>query len=186
MAGFIVEQPTWDLLSTKTSRHKKYRISDNHVRFYLRAILPHAEQIKCEYFSNPSAKLPGWESIMGLQFENLVLNNQHALFPLLGIDPAKVVRAGPFFQTRTARRQGCQIDLLIQTLNYTLYLCEVKFSHAPIGMEVAHQMAEKQRRLTIPRGWSLRPVLIHANGVTPELQESNAFDQIASFERLLG
>ena len=73
------------------------------------------------------SNLLGWESIMGLQFENLVLNNLKEVCRVLKIEAQDIVVAGPFFQKKTKRQKGCQIDLLIQTRYHTLYLCEIKF-----------------------------------------------------------
>lgn len=64
---------------------------------------------------------------MGLQFENLVLNNRHILNCALHIAPEEIVNANPFFQHETARAQGCLIDYMIQTKYNCLYVCEILF-----------------------------------------------------------
>ena len=46
----------------------------------------------------------------------------------MNIYPDEVVCDGPFFQRKTARKKGCQIDYLIQTKLGILYLCEIKFT----------------------------------------------------------
>ena len=64
---------------------------------------------------------------MGLQFENLVVNNRHEIYKLLKINPEDVIYDNPFFQKKTTRQKGCQVDYLIQTKHKTLYLFEIKF-----------------------------------------------------------
>jgi len=38
LAGFIKEDPTWNLKTMKTSNLKRYRLSDNYLRFYLKCV----------------------------------------------------------------------------------------------------------------------------------------------------
>ena len=52
---------------------------------------------------------------MGLQFENLVLNNLKTIAQQFDISSSNIVAAGPYFQHKTTRQNGCQVDLLIQT-----------------------------------------------------------------------
>jgi len=127
----------------------------------------------------------GWTSILGLQFENLVSNNWHVLFQAIDLDPRDVVWSGSYVQTPTTRREGCQIDYLIQTQHQVLYVCEVKFSVEKIGMSVIREVAEKSRKLVKPRGFSVRHVLIHVNGVTEQVEWENFFSDIVDFGQLL-
>jgi uncharacterized protein len=177
-AGFVAEDPTWNLSSMKISNLKKVRLSDNYLRFYVRYIKPHRPRILKGAYT-PA----GWSGVMGLQFENLVLNNVKSLLQVMGVDPTDVLHWGPFFQRATKRLQGCQVDLLIQTRHRTLYLCEIKFSGEKIGMGAVHQLEEKRRRLQVPRGWSTRLALIHVNGVTQDVVESG-LDHVIDYATL--
>jgi hypothetical protein len=129
--------------------------------------------------------LPGWESIMGLQFENLVINNLKELCKILKIDTQEIVMVGPFFQRGTKRQGGCQIDLLIQTRHNTLYLCEVKFSAKEIGTSVIEEVEKKIKNLSIPKSYSIRPVLIHVNGVSQGVIDKDIFSHIIDFSDFL-
>ncbi len=122
---------------------------------------------------------------MGLQFENLVLNNIAKLCDLIGIDVSYVEQAGPFFQKKTGSRAGCQIDLLIQAKFNTLYLCEIKFYTGEVGKEVIRDVETKIERLDYPKGYTVRPILLHVNGVTASLRDSGYFDKIIDFNKLL-
>ena len=184
LAGFIHEDCTWNLATKAESRLKKFRLKDNYLRFYLRYIEPNKDRISKDLFESKSfLSMPGWESVMGLQFENLVVNNFKSLCKILRIDLLDVVNAGPFFQRATKRQKGCQIDLMIQTRHNTLYVCEIKFSASEVKGAVIQEMDEKIERLSAPKGFSIRPVLIHVNGVSQGVRECETFNDIVDFSR---
>jgi hypothetical protein len=185
-AGFVQRDFTWSLDSGKESKLSKYRLSDNYLRFYLKYIAPNRSKIEKGAFANAAlSRFPGWESLMGLQFENLVAHNRKALWNLLNLSPDEIVMDGPFFQNPTARQAGCQIDYLIQTRFHNLYLCEIKFSRNPIGQKIINEMEEKRKRLKIPKFCSIRPVLIHVNGVEESVLDEGYFDKVIDFGQLL-
>ena len=181
-SGFLARDYTWSFATGKRLNSSRYRIKDNYLRFYLKYILPHKEQIE----STQLKRLPqGWLSILGLQFENLVVNNGLIVCKLLGISPEDLLIANTYFQTAGTRKRGCQIDYLIQTRFRCLYACEVKFRQDAIGTEVIEEVEEKLHRLQLPRGFSCRPVLIHVNGVTEDVVDSGYFARIIDFSELL-
>ena len=113
--------------------------------------------------------------------------SQHkALLELLKIDPVDVVFGNPFFQRKTHRQQGCQIDYMIQTRFNTVYICEIKFSKSEVRAFVVDEVQEKIRRLTLPQHFSYRPVLIHVNGVAEGVREAQFFSDVIDFGALLG
>ncbi len=182
LAGFVEEDCTWNLSTSVASRLKKFRLKDNYLRFYLRYIEPNSDKILKNLFESKSfMHLPGWESVMGLQFENLVINNLKRLCKILRIELLEIANAGPFFQRATKRRKGCQIDLMIQTKHNTLYICEIKFSTSEVRSSVIEEMERKIERLSLPKGFSIRPVLIHVNGVSQLVKESELFNDIVDF-----
>jgi uncharacterized protein len=74
---------------------------------------------------------------------------------------------------------------LIQTRFNNLYLCEIKFSKERIGKKVIEEMEEKRKRLKVPRHFSMRPVLIHVNGVEDTVLDERYFDKVIDFGELL-
>ncbi len=185
-SGFIRRDYTWHLKTGKPSKFSRYRISDNYLRFYLKSIAPFKERIERDSFFEKSLTLvPGWDSMMGLQFENLVLNNRSKIIDLLKINPDEVVYDNPFFQRKTSSQEGCQIDYLIQTRFDTVYVCEIKFSKYPIKVDIIDEMNKKLSRLKVPRHISRRPILIHVNGVGQELLDQRFFSHIIDFGQLL-
>ncbi len=120
-----------------------------------------------------------------MQFETLVINNALSLFQILQINPLDIVLANPFYQRKTAQQKGCQIDYLVQTKFKNLYIIEIKFSRNPIDNTTIAQIQEKIARLALPRGYACLPVLIHVNGVTDTVIESDYFYKIIDFSQLL-
>jgi hypothetical protein len=179
--GYVTKDHTWNTKDGQVSNLCKFRLKDNYLRFYLKYIEPRLSQITKRGSSTP----PAWTTIMGLQFENLVLNNFQDLYELLGINPAEVLQDNPYFQRATATHPGCQIDNLIQTKFNTLYVCEIKFSKEPIGPSVIKEVKQKIARISRPKGFSIRPVLIHVNGITDAVIESEFFASIVDFGQLL-
>ena len=129
--------------------------------------------------------MPGWESLLALQFENLVLNNVSTAIKKLGVLMPDVVFANPFFQRKTRIQAGCQIDLAVQTRFDSVYACEIKFSKSGIKPDVVDEVRQKLENLQLPQKFSVRPVLIHVNGVHPEVIRSQFFSQIVDFGELL-
>ena len=179
--GYLARDYTWDIKSKKQSKISRYRLRDNYLRFFLRYIEPKRDMIRKTGF----IAVPQWHTIMGLQFENLVLNNRSAIYELLAVNHNEIEYDNPFLQTKTKTRAGCQIDWLIQTRFNTLYVCEIKFSKNEIGSSVIQEVKEKVKRMVLPRGFSVRPVLIHVNGVSPAVEDNGFFSNIIDFGQLL-
>jgi uncharacterized protein len=110
-AGFVSQDFTWHLKTGLDAKLSKYRLKDNYLRFYLKYIEPNKKKIEKQLLKLP----PQWESIMELQFENLVLSNRKALQHAIGVDPSEIVNDNPFFQRKVKSHPGCQIDYMIQT-----------------------------------------------------------------------
>ncbi len=185
-SGFIRRDFTWNLKVNSESRLSQFRISDNYIRFYLKYIEKNKAKIEAGHFNDrPLSALPGWESIMGLQFENLILNNREYIWEQLNIHPADIIVDNPFFQRKTERQPGCQIDYLIQTKYNTLFACEIKFSKKELSTTVIAQMKEKLSKLSLPKGFSCCPVLIHVNGVHESVIEDNFLKACIDFSEIL-
>ena len=181
-AGFVSKDEVWSLQTGKVLDLYHYRLSDNYLRFYLKYILPNKAHIEKKRIVST---LPAWESIMGLQFENLIVNNRHELYGVLNIRSEDVIYDNPYFQRKTKKKQGCQIDFMIQTRLNTIYVIEIKFSKNPIGRNVIDAVKEKINRICLPKNRVCLPVLIHVNGVSENLIAENYFHSIIEFGRFL-
>jgi len=185
-AGFITRDYTWHIKNKKTSKLSRYRLSDNYLRFYLKYIKPHLSVVKTNKYKVSSlSHLTGWSGIISLQFENLVLSNRGIVQDILGINRNDVEIDGSFFQRNTTKTKGCQIDYLIQTKTSTLYACEIKFTRNEIKLDIINEMKSKLSNLSIPRGFSCLPVLIHVNGVHDSVLDKNYFFKVIDFSDLL-
>lgn len=178
--GYLSRDFTWHLKTSHYSKLCTYRLKDNYLRFYLKYIEPLAEKIARNEIIRPTA----WDAIMGLQFENLVLNNRKTIKSLLNLMTDDVLLDNPYFQKKTIYQAGCQIDYLIQTKYNSLYLCEIKFSKKPISISVIKQVQQKIAALNISRHYSIWPVLIHVNGVTQSVIDAGFFARIINFSDL--
>ncbi len=185
-SGFISRDFTWRIKDGKISNLSYYRLRDNYSRFYLKYILPNKERIRLGNINEITlSSFPGWYSIMGLQIENLVLGNRHEIKRQLKINPADILMDNSFFQNRTKKHPGCQIDYMIQDKHHVLYICEVKFLAREIGMQVIDEVREKIKRLKLPKQFSYRPVLIHVNGVSEVVEEAQYFSDIVDLGEFL-
>ncbi|EKE10109.1 MAG: hypothetical protein ACD_16C00079G0014 [uncultured bacterium] len=184
LAGFITRDHTWKIASGADSKLRKYRLSDNYIRFYLKYIDKNLSKINRNSFHFKSlTSLAEWDTIMGFQFENLVLNNRPLIHKALNIQADEIISENPFYQHKTARTPGCQIDYLIQTKFGSLYVCEIKFSKSAINGSVIQEVQKKIDNLKRPKGYSCRPVLIHVNGVTNHVIEEEYFASIIDVSR---
>jgi len=182
LAGFVARDFAWNLKTLEVSKLSRYRLCDNYLRFYLKYIQPNRHRIeKGRFVSKPPEVLSSWDSFMGLQFENLVLQNPDPIWQACSLSPSEIAQDGPYFQTQTRSRRGCQIDYLIQSRYGPLYLCEIKFRRSPIGVSVVQEVQEKIDRLKVPRHCSVIPLLIHVGGVTETVEHSDFFARIIDF-----
>lgn len=173
ISGFVSKHSLWSFKSKKLSNISLYRISDPYIRFYLKYIQ-----------KNQQASLPaGFDSMIGIQMESLLLQNNQAIFDLLKVEEPLI--DGPYIQKPIAEKKGCQIDYLIQTKNNMLYVCEIKFRKTVVGTEVIDEVKEKINRLVIPRGMAVVPVLFHIGDLSSEIYESNYFYKIVDMNELL-
>jgi AAA+ ATPase superfamily predicted ATPase len=182
-AGFITSDLPFDPSTGSDQRTPRYRLSDNYARFYLRYVAPESKRIaKGLYRQRALETLPGWDAVMGLQFENLVLANRDSLMRLIDMANTPLLNAAPYFQKKTLRKQACQIDLLMRTQK-SLYVVEIKLrSHIP--RSCISETQEKVRRLKLPRGQPCRTVLVYHGELDSGLMDEDYFDHVVPFERL--
>ena len=189
-AGFVTKDEGYNPETGKKARTVKYRLSDNYTRFYLKYVLPHETEILSDtYLFDSLESLPGWESILGLQFENLVVNNFRELVRPLHLEGVPVLSAVPYEKRpgKAGKRgdgKGVQIDLLVQTRK-SMYVVEVK-RKSRIGESIETEVAEKVARLRHPRGMSVRTALVYEGELAPVVRGNGYFDAIISAADLLG
>lgn len=183
-SGYVKQYYSWELKTGKPGKLSQYRLSDNYLRFYFRYIASKISSIeKGRYTNIHLANLAGWKTVLGLQFENLILNNRMVIIEALGIHPEEIVADDPYFQRPTKQHKGCQIDYLIETRAQTCFVCEIKFSESP-SSNVITQMENKISALSLPRGFAALPVLICFGEVSEESTLHEYFYKIISVRAL--
>ncbi len=182
-AGFVTADTLFDPAGGREQRVSLYRLSDNYTRFYLRYVEPEKKRIAAGLWRHRSLEaMPAWDTVMGLQFENLVISNREALLQQLQLTTAAVLNYGPYYQKKTQRKEACQVDLLIRTRR-SIYVVEIKLRQT-IPHNTIDEVEEKIRRLKLPKGTPCRRVLVYHGELEPRLVSEDYFDFLVPFERL--
>lgn len=185
VAGFVTCERSVNPQTGRSAKICRYRICDNYTRFFLRYIEPNGAMIDVDSFLfNSLEALPGWTAILGLQFENLVINNLALLLPLLGLGRVLLKSAAPYRQAATSRRKGCQIDLLLQS-DRLFYVVEIK-RRREIGIEIEDEVAEKVAALHVPQNYTVRTALVYDGHLSPQVAARGYFDALVPASMLLG
>ncbi len=180
-AGFVAKDAGVNPDNGKVSNLCRYRICDNYTRFYLKYMQRERELIKNGTFRFSSLEqLPGWDAIMGLQFECLVIANLAALLPLMGLDSTLLVSAAPYLRRETEGRKGVQIDLLLQTRR-AMYVVEIK-RKSEIGEHVVEEVAAKVDALRKRKGMSVRAVLVYDGRLSKRVAADGYFSTLVPIE----
>ena len=183
-AGFVSRDRGLNPLTGEPLRMERYRIKDNYTRFFLKYIEPRRQAIARGLFKFASMEqLGGWDSMLGLQFETLVLNHVDDLFPHLGLDRALVLSAAPYVKRAGADGPGCQIDLLVQT-ERTALVVEIK-RRREIGHGVIEEVEAKTAALKVAKGLSVRRALVYDGELSPSVEASGYFDFVLPLSKLL-
>jgi len=183
-AGFVTGSSGKNPVTGKDVREVRYRLRDNYTRFYLRYVLPKREAIRNGFFDYvPLDRLPGWDAIMGLQFENLVLNNVSSLASRIGLVGKNIESAAPYFRSGRKTGNGVQIDYLVQLPRCT-YVVEIKRKHT-LGRSVEDEVQQKIERLKLPRNRSVKTVLVYEGNLDPAVEEDGFFDYLVPADQLL-
>ena len=185
--GFLSDDPGLNPATGESVRTGQYRLKDNYTRFYLKYVRPRKQQIEAGSFRFSSlGTLPEWNAVMGLQFENLIVNNAMSLIPHLHLGNSIVESAAPYRNMRRGAeggKGGCQIDLLIQT-PMTAYVVEVKRKRE-IDESIITEMKKRIAQLPLRKGMTPRPVLVYEGELAPYVEGSGYFDAVISAAKLI-
>ena len=122
---------------------------------------------------------------MGLSFEYLCLQHTNIISRILGFSGIDFA-AGPYFSPTHKERAGVQVDLVFNRADHVLTICEMKYSHKPVGVEVIAEMDKKIRLLEPIAGRrTLQRVLIVRDKVSQQLAKSSYFYRIIEARELL-
>ncbi len=185
-AGLVSRDHGLNPETGKPVRERRYRMKDNYSRFYLKFIEPVKDIIDDGSYAFTSLdQLNGMDAVMGLAFENLIVNHYRELLPRLGFSRALVKSAAPYVKRGCPSNgmRGCQIDLLVET-EESCCLVEVKRRNE-IGSETVEEMKGKIAALSIPRGMSVRNALVYDGRLAATVEASGYFNSIINVRELM-
>jgi len=187
-AGFVISDKGKNPETGEELRENRYRMSDNYCRFYLKFIEPAKAVIdRDEYEFAGLDALENVDAVMGLAFENLVVNNYHELVPFLHLKGTVITSAAPYLRRGSNAkrgRKGCQVDLLVQTRK-SLCFVEVK-RKKEITRSVIDEMNSKISAVKRPEGMSAFVALVYFGSLSPIVAADGYFSAIVPFRKLLG
>ena len=166
-------------------KERRYRLSDNYARFYLKYIEPVKAVVdRGSYVFGTLEALDGWDGVKGLAFENLVINNVRNILPQLGLGASLVTSIAPFRRAGSrVRKDGVQVDLLVQTRR-SVCLVEIKRKRE-IGREVIDEMIDRVRKFPHKNDVSVRTALVYEGHLAPIVEADGYFDALVPFGNLL-
>lgn len=187
LSGFLSRDFYYNHLG-KQSKLSHLRVKDNYLRFYIKCIEPMRDRIENKSKEVKSLHdIQYFDSLLGLQFENLILANREILHEKLEISSASIESSSPYVQKKTTKvKAGCQIDLLIHTKLGVFYLCEFKCKKI-IDKSVINEVEKKIKVIKLPARFVVKPVLVYEGELyPPHLEEiEKYFYKIVHFEEML-
>lgn len=161
------------ITKTRSTKTVRFRLRDEYLRFYFHFIEPNLARIRssrAKYnFSRITEK--SWDSFLGLGFEQLVARNVEVVLQELGAAEL-VANVGSYWHRHTTKREGVQIDLVIERDDSVTMLVECKWSRKPIGVSVLAEIERKRRLYPNPKEHTLQSVLVAACGVTKAVRKA--------------
>lgn len=169
-ALFVTSFIPYDKINSKL---KKYKLTDEYLRFYFKYVEPHLKLISTNHKRDLFNQLvkPVWNGWLGLAFENYCLKNALFLSELMGFDD-RVENFGPYFHRQDEK---FQIDLLYLRTDKVITLCEIKYSQQPVPVSVINEVERKCKLISVPHGYTLEKALISRFGPEKSLQELGYF-----------
>lgn len=155
------------------SKLKKYKLTDEFLRFYFKYVSPHLKLIRDNKKRNLFSQLikPSWNPWLGFAFENFCLKNAIYLAELMGFAD-QLLQWGPYFKQGD---KGFQIDLVYVRQDQVITICEIKYHAEKIGVDVIHEMERKCQLISVPRGYTVEKALISRFGADESLKALKYF-----------
>lgn len=187
-SGFVAAANGTNPETGERPRERRYRLRDNYTRFYLKYVEPVKDIIDAGSYEFVSLnQFENMSAVLGLAFENLVINNYRELIKPLHLEGQLITSAAPYVRKPTRGkngRKGVQIDFLIQTRR-TICVLEIK-RKAQIDREIIQEVDARVRSIRRPNGVSARAALIYDGQLSPVVAADGYFDAIIPFRKLLG
>lgn len=170
-AAFITMYVPYD--KTLESKLKKYKLTDEYLRFYFKYVEARLKLIATNTKRNLFAQLvkPVWQPWLGYAFENFCMKNAIYLAELMGFGD-QVLEWGPVFQRSDDK---FQVDLLYVRLDKVITLCELKLRAELINVSIVQEVERKCSLISVPKGYTLERALISQHGPDESLKALKYF-----------
>ncbi len=164
LLGFVSRHtPLGESIQTKRVR---YRLDDYYLRFYFTFIHPNYQSIpSLGDVSFDTITKDKWAPYAGIAFEHFVHDHSEIVVEKSGYEGA-IKQNGSYWQYPTKRKQGFQIDLLIECQDKTTLVCECKWSRKKTGMDAVTELRKNIELYPNLQRHTLKPVIVASGGVT--------------------
>lgn len=149
------------------SKTIRYRLDDSYLRFFFKLIRPNLRKINRKNRSSlfDIITQEQWDRYLGAAFEYFVGKNADHVAMLLGAGDS-LAESGSFWQHKTKRKKGVQVDLVLKRTDGITTIVECKWSRKKTGMDAVHQLRTAAERYPNPERNSIELLLVAAGGVT--------------------
>jgi hypothetical protein len=137
-SGFVTAWPPYD----RKSRDSIYKLADEYTHFYLKFIENNRSYGSGAWLSFSAGQ--SWKSWAGIAFERICLKHIPQLKKAIGI--AAVYTQESAWRYQPKGDKGAQIDLLIDRKDFTINICEMKYSEGAftIDKNYSHELEDKR------------------------------------------
>ncbi|MBS0626602.1 MAG: hypothetical protein JSS09_00135, partial [Verrucomicrobia bacterium] len=144
LCGFICKYTPYNL--GESSHLARFCVSDNYLQFYYKFIKPISSDIqKGSYREAPTSaiKFDAYQKWLGFAFERFCRNKHRLIAKILGFHGIHY-SSGAFF-TRASQEidSGFQFDLVFDSDDKVIPICEIKYTQAKIGLDVIEEFERK-------------------------------------------
>lgn len=131
----------------RKDRDTIYRLTDEYSRFYFKFIANDLSGHQDIW--NKQAASPAWRSWSGTAFEEICLKHTYQIKQALGISGLQTTESSWRHASKNGD-QGAQIDLLIDRQDFSITICEIKFSTDKFTIDKRYA-SELQHKLSVFR-----------------------------------
>lgn len=190
-AGFVGRISPWG----KKVKNTLFRVIDEFSLFHLRWIQSAPKGVlargAASYWTS-RVQTPSYRTWAGYAFESLCLKHARELQRALGIENL-VTDVGSWRhvpRSKTAARQGAQVDLLFDRRDDVINLCEMKFSHEPFVVTKAFARELKEKVALFEQHTKTRKrvllTLVSPHGLKKNTWSEDLVDRALDAKALLG
>jgi hypothetical protein len=154
--------------SPQKSKKVRYFLNDYYLKFYFNFIHRNLQRIsinKDMYLFDQFTKNK-WNTYLGTLFEQFARDHATIIAKKLGYTN-EIQTIGSYWQHPTKRKKGVQIDLVIEFIDHTTFICECKWKGTrKTGIEAVSELRQKADLYPNKNNHTLKCVLITSGGVT--------------------